>query len=308
MLSYLKNNINNKLDNYISNFTWTNTYGIARSFIALSLFLTLAFSDIQRMISPVGVLSDVYSVSNISRISLFYLLRDHLLIAKGISLIVLASVIIGWRPRFTGVLHWWIAFSFTTSSFILEGGDQLGEIIALLLIPITLLDHRKSHWKNNVPLKYKRSLFVDSTVLLIFSIFILISLQVSYLYFNASTGKFSSEEWTNGTAVYYWIDNSIFGPSDNFWKPIFFTILKSPIGVVTFTWGAMIIELILFLGVIITDVKTRRALLFMGVLLHLMFGIAFGLWTFYITMIGALIIYLGPRNTGISKSYLLWKN
>jgi antimicrobial peptide system SdpB family protein len=307
MLHFLER-INKNIDHYLSTFKWSNTYGIARSFIALSLFLTLSFSDVHKMISPLGKLADIYSASGLSKISIFYLFRDNLILAKIISLVVLATVIIGWRPRFTGVLHWWIAFSFTTSSTVLEGGDQLGEIISLLLIPVTLFDHRKFHWQNDVPFVHKRSLISDSLLLLVISCFIMISLQVSYLYFNASTGKFSSEEWANGTAVYYWIDNSIFGASDGFWKPIFLSILKYPVGVMMFTWGAIVIEIILFTGIMITNQKVKRALLFMGIILHLMFGLAFGLWSFYLTMIGALFIYLGPRNTGVDKAYLLWKN
>lgn len=307
MLHFLKK-INNELDNYLSTFKWSNTYGVARSFIALSLFLTLSFSDIHKMIVPVGKLAEIYSVSNFSKISIFYLLQDNLLLAKIISLVILALVIVGWRPRITGVLHWWIAFSFTTSSFVLEGGDQLGEIIALLLIPVTLFDHRKFHWQNNVPFKYKRSLMSDSILLMVISSFVIISIQVSYLYFNASTGKFSSEEWTNGTAVYYWIDNSIFGASDGFWKPIFLFIMKYPVGVIMFTWGAIIMEIVLSLGIMVSNSNVRRALLFMGIFLHLMFGFAFGLWTFYLTMIGALIIYLGPKNSGMDKKYLLGRS
>lgn len=306
MSKFLKK-INDQLDDYLSSFRWSNTYGLARSFIALSLFLTLSFSDIHKMVSPVGELAEVFKSSSLSRISIFYLLQNYLVCAKIVSLLILVLVIVGWRPRITGVLHWWIAFSFTTSSFVLEGGDQLGEIITLLLIPVTLLDHRKFHWQNNIQFKYKRSLLSDSILLLVISSFVIISIQVSYLYFNAATGKFSSDEWSNGTAVYYWIDNSIFGASDGFWKPIFLSILKYPIGVMMFTWGAIIIEIILFLGVMTTNQNVRRALLFMGVFLHLMFGFAFGLWTFYFTMIGALIIYLGPISTGIDKKYLMWR-
>ncbi len=308
MSSSLIQNLNKSLDEHLSAFTWTNTYGIARSFIALSLFLTLTFSDIYKMISPVGELSEIYSVSRLAKFSIFYLLKDHLFVAKIICQVILFLVIVGWRPRFTGILHWWVAFSFTTSSFILEGGDQIGEIIALLLIPVTLLDHRKSHWQNKVPFGYKRNLITDTALMLVFGIFILISIQVSYLYFNASTGKFGSEEWANGTAVYYWMDNSIFGPSDSFWKPIFFTITKTAVGVMVLTWGAIVVEIVLCMGILVSNTKIRRLLLFTGISLHLMFGLAFGLWTFYITMIGALILYLGPRTTGIDKRYLQLKN
>ena len=58
-----------------------------------------------------------------------------------------------------------LSLIYSISSFILEGGDQVAEIICLLLIPITLFDHRKFHWQNNVKVKYKESFIRDTFIL-----------------------------------------------------------------------------------------------------------------------------------------------
>jgi len=301
----LINNINRKIDKWIIEYKWTNTYGIARSFIALSLFLTLIFSDIFRLITPLGSINEIHTLNNISRISIFYILSNHLVLAKIICLIILFVVIIGWRPRFTGILHWWVAFSFSTSSVILEGGDQVAEILTLLLIPVTIADHRKSHWINNVKIIWSRSLLNDTITLFIISVFFVISLQVAFIYFHASVGKYTSEEWVNGTAIYYWLDNPIFGLSD-YWKKIIFPLLKNPYIVTGMTWGTLLLEVLLFMGITIRKSDTKRKyLLFLGVFFHLFIGLFFGLWTFFITMVGALILYLGPKN-GFSKKYFIW--
>lgn len=292
----------NRIDEWVSSFKWTNTYGVARSLIALSLFLTLSFSDIYRLVTPLGNINEIHNLNSISRISIFYLLRDHLVIAKIICLAILLVVMIGWRPRYTGVLHWWIAFSFSTSSVILEGGDQVGEIVTLLLIPVTLADHRKSHWQNNVKVNWSRSLFGDSITLFLMSIFFVISLQVAFIYFHASVGKYTSEEWANGTAIYYWFDNPIFGLSD-FWRGIMFPLLKNPYVVTGMTWGTLLLEILLFLGIVLRgNEANRKYLLVLGVFFHLFIGLFFGLWTFFITMTGALVLFLGPTQ-GFSREY-----
>lgn len=305
ILKKITSDTNKKVNEWVESFRWSNTYGIARSFIAVSLFLTLFFSDIFRLITPLDSLNEIHNLNNISRISIFYLLRDNLILAKIICLIILILVIIGWRPRFTGVFHWWIAFSFSTSSVILEGGDQVAEILTLLLIPVTLADHRKFHWQNNVKFNSVRSLMNDTIVLFIISIFFIISLQVAFIYFHASVGKYASEEWANGTAIYYWFDNPVFGLSD-FWRKIMFPLLKNPYIVTGITWGTLLVEILLFMGIAIRKSETKRKyLLLLGVGFHFFIGLFFGLWTFFITMTGALILYLGPRN-GFSKKYFLW--
>ncbi|CAM1368545.1 Antimicrobial peptide system, SdpB family protein [Tenacibaculum litopenaei] len=305
---YLKkiiNILNERTNKWIENFRWSNTYGVGRSFIAMSLFLTLISSDIFRLIKPLGSLNEVHNLSYISRISIFYLLRDHIILAKIICLIILGLVISGWRPRFTGFFHWWVAFSFSTSSLILEGGDQIAEILTLLLIPVTLADHRRFHWQNNIKCYLSRSLVADTIVLFIISINFIISLQVAFIYFHASVGKYSSEEWANGTAIYYWFDNSIFGLS-NFWRKIMFPLLKNPYLVTGMTWGTLLLEILLFMGIAISKSEPKRKnLLCLGIGFHFLIGLFFGLWTFFITMTGALILYLGPRD-GFTKKYFKW--
>ena len=293
MSEFLKK-INSKINKLVDNFVWTNTYGFARSFIGLSLLLTLLSNDIFRLMKPFGEINDVHTISTISKISIFYILDTNLLLAKWISIIVLILVIIGWKPRLTGILHWWITFSFSISSFILEGGDQVAEIICLLLIPITLFDHRKFHWQNNVNVKYKESFIRDTFILFTQSVYFMISLQICYIYFNASVGKFISEEWLNGTSIYYWFDNSVFGLSE-FWRKLIYPLLENPYLITSVTWGVLVFELLLAASILIKSPTLRKVLLISGIIFHLSIGVFYGLWSFFLVMTGALILYLGPK-------------
>ncbi|PZG39838.1 hypothetical protein C1I98_23110 [Spongiactinospora gelatinilytica] len=83
------------------------------------------------------------------RIGLFCLVpptTGALTAAKPAAAVVLVWVAGGWRPRLSAIPHWWVCFSFSTSSNIIDGGDQVAAITSLLLIPICLTDGRRWHW------------------------------------------------------------------------------------------------------------------------------------------------------------------
>ena len=137
-----------KLDQWIERFTsidpWTNVYGAARSLLALSLLLTLAFSDVHVLFRPAVGIDTVPICNGITgRISLFCLLHGHLALAKAIAIILLLIVASGWRPRITGLIHWWVGVSFMSSAILVDGGDQVASVLALLLVPVTLTDQRR---------------------------------------------------------------------------------------------------------------------------------------------------------------------
>lgn len=119
-----------------------------------------------------------------------------------VAISILVVVAIGWRPRVTGILHWWVAHSFATSCLVVEGGDQAAALIALLLVPITMTDRRLA-LAASAP---ARAAVRDTVASLVAgSAFNVIRLQVAVIYFVASTSKLSVPEWSNGTALYYWL-------------------------------------------------------------------------------------------------------
>ena len=218
-------------------------------------------------------------------------------ISRVVSYLILGSVIIGMYPRYTAILHWWTTYSFLKASFVIEGGDQVASILTFLLIPILLLDKRVNHWQRD---KYNHSYYAK--VIAFFS-YCLIILQVSVIYFNASIGKLKVEEWSNGTAVYYWLNDSVFGLNYSLLEHIN-PILKSPIVVTLLTWGTLLIELSLALAVFgLKKEKICRMFLFIGVFLHFSFAMCFGLISFFFAMFGALLLYLIAKDTDFTLKF-----
>lgn len=265
---------------------WSNTYGLARSLIALGTVLTLCFNDVNTLFKPVAGVIDCPQCYGISEISIFCLFKPvSLNIAKWLSIGVLLLVISGWRPRITGVLHWWITFSFFTASSLLDGGDQVATVLTLLLIPLTLTDSRYSHWatedssKNRNP--YLR-IIANST-------FVVIRLQVAVIYFHSAISKMAIREWLHGTALYYFLQDPLFAEI----HPSLLSIFKIPFILTSLTWGVLIFELALFIGFFIRK-KQQIPLLYLGLGFHLLIMFTFGLVSFFCSMAAALILLLGP--------------
>ena len=122
---------------------WTNVYGLSRTLIALSLLITFIFNDIYNLFRPVAGLTE-YPVCSNYEISVFCLLpAEYLPLTKWLVIILLIVIASGWRPRYTGILHFWIASSFQNTAATLDGGEQVATVLTLLLVPLTILDNRK---------------------------------------------------------------------------------------------------------------------------------------------------------------------
>ena len=297
MLKYIslqiKESIISLIDFGYNSNPWTNVYGLARVCLASGLLFTMIFSGVDNLFPTIKGEFLKQPQFFYDKISIFYILRDNLLIAWIICIIILSIVISGFLPQVTGILHWWIAYSYLVSGIIIEGGDQIASIIALLLIPVTLTDNRLNHWsrpkENN---RQKLSLFI-------WSIYVIIMLQVSIIYLHAGIAKLSVEEWLNGTAVYYWFTHSNFGVREPFKNTVSYFLSNTFI--CTFlTWGTMIYEIILFGWLFMSRNRWNWKLIFISaVMFHFSIALVHGLVSFMFTMIGALILYFFPKNLHI---------
>lgn len=281
------------LENNIRNFSaryapYTNVVGFARSMIALGTLLTLLVNPVDTLfvrkitgsfISP--ILESDFS----SKISFFYLFgKEHLFLTKCCAILCLLLVISGYLMKLSSVLHWWITFSFLHSAAIIDGGDQIAAIISFLLIPVCLFDDRKNHWQ---PKTGKPRM----TNLISICFLYIIRLQVAIIYFHAAVGKFDNTEWANGTALYYWLNHSLFG----FPSYLDFTnyLLKNSIFVSTLTYGVLVLELCLFLA-LFASMRYRKIMLCIALSFHFLIIIYHGIFSFFFSIGGAAILYLYP--------------
>ena len=287
----MKRNLVSKIS--VTNFH-TNTLGLARTVCAFGLLLTLLtnsysvfFPQINNIyISPIFHLQGFWN-----DINYFILIGfDNEFVSKFIASAILVLVIYGWRPRITCILHWWVTYSFFTSSVAVDGGDHLGAILTLLLIPICLIDTRKNHWNE----KTIGSFTNKKKVVNIISFFniLIIQIQAAAIYLHAAIGKLLVDDWVSGTAIYYWVNHSFFSMPSYLRTPMTW-FLDKPFIIVVSTWGVIILELVLF-SAIFMDNRKKRRLFKAGIIFHIAIIIVHGIFSFFFSVCALLILYLLP--------------
>lgn len=269
---------------------WTNVYGLGRSLVAMATMLTLATTPPSAMWSPFFEnATDPLGCQGIrERIALFCVLpADRLTIAHWLAVAALVVVASGWRPRLTGVVHWWISFSMLASA-TRDGGEQVAALITLFLIPWTLTDDRAWHWQAPTASSDLR----PRAAVIAHVAHALVRLQLMVVYLHSGVTKFGPAEWTDGTAVFYWVHDPIVGSSPLF-EPLVFPLVGWRPMLVVITWAAILAEFVLVAALVIPR-RWRWPLFWLGVVLHGGIALVLGVTSFSIAMIGGLVLYLRP--------------
>src|SRR5438270_566632 len=177
-----------------------------RTMLALATAATLITSSTETLFRPALGFPGVPACVGAGRLSFFCLIpRADLALAQAIAAAILLVVASGWRPRLTGVPHWWISYSFAVSATIPAGGDQVTQILALLLVPVTLTDPRGWPWQSAPQTARPIASLVAWSALFV------ARLQVAGIYFDSSLAKLATPVWAAGTALSYWSTDPAFG-------------------------------------------------------------------------------------------------
>lgn len=276
------------IEKYINyNTYFTNWVGIARTTLCIGLLLTLIFNRAEELfqINMKGVAPIAKNSYNFFSI---FIIFKNLQLAKFISIILLFIVVSGIYARYTCLLHFWISFSYTSCVQIIDGGDQIANILTFLLIPICISNPSKWHWKN-----YKSNNFYFNT--LSFYGFLLIKIQAFVIYFHAAIGKFVVPEWVNGTAIYYWFSEPVFGANKLF-KPVLDWMFKKPLLTFYMNWSVMFLELFIAFAIFHPNNRIKKVALIFGLIFHLFIIFIHGLTSFYFSMMALLILSLWSVN------------
>ncbi len=259
---------------------WTNVYGLARSMMALATGTTLLVNNTTVLMYPPR------ACQGLARLGFFCLMSHHLEWARWIAIVALFGIASGWRPRFTGIPHWWISLSFM-QAVRPDGGDVIAAVLTILLLPVCLTDTRVWHWMppSEEPQPRWQRLWALSA-------FLMIRIQVCLIYFEAGISKISVPEWQDGTATYYFFTNPFIGvPS---WElRALMPFLTNGVSVAVLTWGAIMIEILLFMSLFMSK-RAWPYMLWMGIFFHVAIFVVHGIPTFSFVMIAALILYLRP--------------
>ena len=282
---------------------WTDVYGLARTLLALGTAGTILFNPSTTLFGPLRAPSLLRPCFGPAAFSCFCLVsppyQELTRWAAGLGLLVVAS---GWRPRYTGVLHWWLSYSFALSAVTIDGGDQIAAALALLLLPVTLTDARRWHWQS-APAGGGE---LRGTLMRLLAIAALLAVrvQVAGVYFHAAIAKFSVEEWRDGTAFYYWLGDPVVG-ARGWVGHVMGRLLEHDVTAPILTWGAIAIEVFLFMALTMPK-KAWGFALGVAIPFHLLIAVFFGLTSFSLAMLAADVLYLRPveREFGIARLLL----
>ncbi|TFD85084.1 hypothetical protein E3T61_18335 [Cryobacterium lactosi] len=269
---------------------WTGNLGLARTLIALSGLGTQVFSSVNTLIRPAAGAPDMFCAGPAS-MSIWCLTpaAGHGW-ARLACILILAVAASGWRPRYTALPMWWVLVGNQASLTVIDGGDQIISVLAFLLIPLSLIDSRVWHWKTapaEAGAKHPK------TMVLAHISIVVLQVQVAFVYINSCLAKLGVPEWLDGTALYYWLRDPMFGPSGSF-REATDLLMVHAIPVAAVTWGTLLLEFFLGISIFIPR-KYRLVLLPLGVAFHLGIAVLMGLWSFAFAMWGGLILLLWPE-------------
>lgn len=276
-----------------------DTITLARALLALCMLTTLLFTSVEQLFPAYHLAKMSENVKGVMHLN-FFLWFDSPLIPYLFSIVVLLTCILGYFPRFLCILHSWVAYSIFYSMLIVEGGDQINVILTFLLIPVCVLDVRVNGWvrvREGQPASGNSSVFnLNAKCALIF-----IKIQMAILYLNAGVAKIFAPEWSNGTAVYYWFHDNMFGAPD--WvKGVAGFLFKNDIPVSMINWGVIFLEIGLFVALFLKQ-EYKYRLLILAIAFHFMIIVVHGLPSFFLAMSAGLVLYLTQLDLGIAENY-----
>lgn len=272
---------------------WTNVYGLARTLLALGTALTLALNPASTLFRPAAGVRHAPVCDGLSRSAYFCLFPGGALdLARWVAVVGLLIVASGWRPRLTAPLHWYLSVSLPATAATIDGGDHVTAVLTLLLLPVALADPRRSHWQPAPPVAPEPPLRTLVARLLALSALLAARFQVAGIYYHAAVAKLRVEEWSDGTALYYWLLDPAFG-APAWLVPVLRPLLLDPLGVLALTWGSLALEVLLFMALVMPKWAWRYPLA-LGLLFHMGIALIQGLGSFWLAMSAALILYLCP--------------
>ncbi|HVI47777.1 MAG TPA: sporulation-delaying protein SdpB family protein [Chitinophaga sp.] len=274
----------------------SNALGFARTILATGTLLTFLFSPYDAVF--VDGINKVAFVDSFNAFNLFELIKSPIA-ARAVAAVILITVISGYLPQITGILHWWVCFSMFNKGTLVDGGDQVSMILSGFLLPVTLLDPRLNHWTEGKTYNRPYSNILSNVVLG------LIAVQMSVIYFHSAVEKMKVAEWVNGTAVYYFLNNNLFGPVPVI-RNLIVTLMASPLIALLADWGVLLLEILLFAALFMSR-KNKRRMLIAGVAFHFTIIIMHGLVSFFFAMTAGLFLYLYPLDQSVALRILPFK-
>ncbi len=268
---------------------WNVPLGVARAFLALGAGLTYLLTPSDTLFTPVdGALSARCAASVGWMAWPCWLPEDHVAGAQVVAGLLCLVIATGLFPAVAAVPTAFLLLALPLTSAAPDGGDQLAGILGVLLLPVSLTDWRRHSWTVEQPDAVFRQRVFTADVGIAF-----IKVQVSVVYLVACLGKLGSPEWANGTALYYWVRNNVFGAPWIF-RPAAEWVTSQPPLVAALSWGTLVLEFSLAIAVFLPVRFRLRVLLPVALLFHVGIWLVLGVSSFAFVMFAALLLLVIP--------------
>jgi antimicrobial peptide system SdpB family protein len=266
---------------------------VARTALATAQLAVLAFNPdtalfVDTVETPSGIRCDGVRVA-----SLWCLTDgadDGQLISRAIGITILAFVVSGFRPRWTCVPHWYVAFSMAACMPMANGGDRIAQIACMLLIPLCLGDDRRWQWTDpatQLPARWRGSAYAAQLA---------IRGQIVVIYAHAAVSKLHDPLWRHGSAMHIIALDPYFGL-----QPAVRTFLGPALEsyglIATVTWAVIAAQVVIAVTVL-GGVGWRRLALVFGIGLHSAIALLMSLPVFGLVMTGLLVAGCAPFGSG----------
>lgn len=272
-----------------------NPVGLARAMLALGSLSTLLLTDASDLFisfAPHASESRCVGVGSAGIFCISNAMTGSVTAGIVTSVVVLLLVLAGVAPRVLAVPHFYIAWSISQNIVVVEGGDQVNAVMAMLLIPWILATPRGNAWRPQTPFLpgLKQNAFAYGAAELIRA-------QLTIVYLIAAIAKFAVPQWSEGSALWYWLQIPGFGIPAEFFGALA-PVLQLPVVMVTATYAVMAFELLLAASIWMRS-GFARGVLYSGIIFHAGIALVLGLWSFGITMTGALLLCLALQKADV---------
>lgn len=203
---------------------------------------------------------------------------------RALCVAVLLLVISGFVPRWTGLVHLYIALSTASGLTLVDGGESAAVVALWWIAAICLFDHRRNGWSGASPKHFAETASRAWWVGIPHAAAMALKIQCSIIYLHSATAKFGTDAWVDGSAIYYVTRMEMFGVSGPLGS-LALAITASPLGSFVITFGSIAIEIAIAVLIWVRG-KARIVAVALSSALHLAIIALIGIGSFGLIMIG----------------------
>ncbi|WP_052441276.1 sporulation-delaying protein SdpB family protein [Streptacidiphilus anmyonensis] len=265
----------------------TMPLALTRSILAVSELISIGFTPDHDLFTYQPGLPEGMRCYGARELSLWCVAgpgSGGLLVSRLLATAVLVLVAIGYRPKWTCVPHWFVAWSLGQSMTMASGAEEAALAATMLIIPFLLGDGRTWHWTR--PGEPLAPVWAGSS----YAAWWAIRCQIAVIYFTASISKLTTAGWRSGQAMFTVLVDPFYGLPSGLRQPLE-PLLTSDPAVRLLTWGVLVVELLIAVGALLPR-RVRRTAFCLTVLLHGGIMVAMGLVSFGLVMIALVLLLL----------------